>query len=321
MVNDSAATLLRRLINEVLKVTVQQLSDDGEQVGVDDVREYPDDEMDELLYQLNRFDFKPLKYEKRRKTERPLTPESSESVDTLVSTLSARVAPNNRDAFAARLRSTIDPWGQVGYEALLRILTTTISTKKEFPFFSREADVVVTKQIPFPDSPSKKVVAELGQLTTRIGRNATGRGELLFALLTGALPVSSTETGDLAVNGGRWELKDARSGNTLRLGGVQSQAVVYHAGLYATSVGRDPAAFIDGLRPKNKMDAADREAMTQIVRDVLGGGKASQGGRNLGVSGVVVVRDGYFDVRPTSEAVFYSINNEDRISITLPPGK
>lgn len=332
MASSNIAVLLRSLISEVIKVTVQQFSDEdpSKPVGRLDPREYSDDDMEELMYQLNRLDFKPLQYEKQKRKKKKegeedvevekkrLTAGSARDVDSIISTLTARKGGTTdpsvvaeQEALSRRLHDVIEPWGQAGYEALLRVLTYTINTGKEFPFFSQKS-VSVGSSIAFPyKAASQALVDALLDVKTRIGRNATGKGELLLTLMTGGMPPKGP--GDIAIAGQPWEMKDARGTNVVRLGGVVSQDFVKRATAWASMPQNagllDPQTLAE-IRSAKDMDPRLRSEMTLLIRAAL---------EAQGLAGIILVRNGRFDVHSLAAAEFYSINNENRVHVKMPP--
>jgi hypothetical protein len=120
---------------------------------------------------------------------------------------------------ADRLFKVVEPWGQVGFDVLRRILVASRRTREPFPFFMYELNAETDTPIPVPNSPSKETVDFIIGANTRIGRSTTGKGELLLALLTGG--IAGSPVGDLEIAGQYFELKDVRTG-AIRAGDVTS---------------------------------------------------------------------------------------------------
>lgn len=306
MLRESTVALLRSLISEVLKVTLEPVDPaNPNKPGTPEVRVFEnEDDIDELMYQLGRFDFRPLKYdeEMKKKKRKVLTPESAKDLETIVYTL-ARKGENER------LMDVIKPWGQVGYEALLKILTATLRHDKEFPFFESADDVAVGRTIPFPDKPTRKVIADVLQMKTRVGKSDTGKGELLFALMTGGVPPDE-DVGDIVIGDSHWEVKDVRQAPIIRLGGVHSQAFMAAVEGWAKESKTDVDKVKKLIRSAKNVGDVVWPQMTVLLQQVLSTTQPT-------LDGIVLVKDAGFQVLGTQVAVFHSVSNEGRVHFTV----
>lgn len=309
MLRESTVTLLRSLISEVLKVTLEPVDPvDPTKAGKPEVRVFDDeDDIDELMYQLSRFDFRPLKYdeEMKKKKRKVLTPESAKDIETIVSTL-ARAGESDK------LMGVVRPWGQVGYDALLRILTSTLRHDKEFPFFESADEVAVGRKIPFPDKPTSRVVSEVLQMKARVGKSDTGKGELLFALMTGGTPPDD-DVGDLEIDGTHWEVKDVRQAPIIRLGGLHSRAFMDKVKTWADGPGRPGFDKVSKLiRSSKNVGDVVWPQMTAMLQEVLATTQPV-------LDGIVLVKDDHFQVLGTQVVVFNSVSTEGRVHFTVDP--
>lgn len=127
-----------------------------------------------------------------------------------------------------RLRGVIDPWGQPGFDALLRILTVSKRLNRNkpeggdyfsFPFFKYENNVRLGGTVPLP-SKNDGVPAELEKFLLSVRPGDKGTGELLFSLLVGGL-VDQNVIADLLVGTEFWEMKDMTY-DEIRLGDASS---------------------------------------------------------------------------------------------------
>ncbi|NBT35496.1 MAG: hypothetical protein EBT03_08150 [Betaproteobacteria bacterium] len=304
MLKESTVRLLRSLVNEVLKLTIEPVdsTDTSKAIGKPEVRLInDDDDIDELMYQLNRFDFRALKYDDRSDPE--LTPESSKDLDTIVTAL---VGPQH----VSKMHEVIAPWGQVGYDILQRVLVASIRTDKEFPFFLSYDDVTVGRTINFPTTPTAKVVHEITSAKSRIGKSDTGKGELLFALMTGATPPDN-DVGDMVVNGAHWEIKDVRSSPIIRLGGLHSQAFMKEVMAWCKPAGKDYEEVRKNIRSAKASDKSYWPALSVMLKRVL---KET----TPPLAGIVVVEpveggQGRFRMLSTDVVDFYSTSKDDRV--------
>lgn len=115
---------------------------------------------------------------------------------------------------AKRLINVIAPFGAAGYDAIYRLWSANERYNEPFPFFMTAP--ALRRRDNFPTMPSKSIIQKIAETRPNIGGKATGRGELLFALMTGG--IAGGEEGDITIAGVAWEMKDITGVNTARLG-------------------------------------------------------------------------------------------------------
>jgi hypothetical protein len=124
------------------------------------------------------------------------------------------------DKIVANLIEVISPFGIEGYDAIYRLWSVQERYSNPFPFFTFVPEL--GKRDSFPTAPSNSIVQKIAETRPNVGGKATGRGELLFALLTGG--IAGAQDCDIVVAGKRWEVKDITGESTARIGEATSAA-------------------------------------------------------------------------------------------------
>ena len=311
MSNDSS--LLRTLIREYLSVEVTRTDVNGNPIGTVVKKRIDPEAEDELVWFIDKYGRKPLdtRYRKTKgmeKSEKVFTADSSQQVDAIV----AALLPKDPGA-ADLLKRVIFPWGQVGFDVLRRILASTNRTGQAFPFFKAAGSATVGGTIPFPKTPSVETVQFVMDARTRIGKNDTGKGELLLALLTGG--VAGGPVGDLTIDGSAWEVKDARA-SSIRLGDSASLAfderVVewFDGWSEKTEYGGSAVAFLDALSKKSFVAGLPEEARSALDSAMH---RAVEADGDL--AGFVLVRPGGFEFYSNEDFAFDYRTKKRRVHI------
>ena len=227
--------LLRQMINETVKMRVlaQYVDVEGkkEKAAGDVIEVFIDnpDDADELNFILNKYgrptpEFlpsrkAPIKTDPKRRLGARLktqqVPGSKERVPTEANRQVFEVAHDLVGNDASRLLDVIAPWGQSGWDAMRRIWKVSDRyPNNPFPFFSTTP--VLGASAEFPTAPSLRIVDEISNKRPPVGGLSTGRGELLFALMTGG--IAGGDEGDITIGSEVWEMKDITEKSIFRLG-------------------------------------------------------------------------------------------------------
>lgn len=324
----SERNLLRSLIQEAIKVKIMKTYPDPsggsrERTIVDQT--FEDDEavdLEELRWFVDKYRHKPIDWDKPKKGEKKkLDVGSAKALNDVIQLLVDD--PKKRSL----LLEVIEPWGQVGFDALRRIYSASVQSADEpgstsdsrFPFFEYASDLVPGGLIPLPGLPTPSTEKFLMNSMTRIGRNPTGRGELLLSLLTGA--VAGRGAADLRLGDTDWEVKDSRTGPT-RLGDLASsqfEKSVVDAAAHLGALGKGLPPSSAALPPGSSSTVAQvkevmgmlrgaknfrgrpkefRDEINKILRDVI---------KNIGFA--VVTNEG-FKLYSSKEVEFYFLSGE-----------
>jgi hypothetical protein len=233
--------LSNELLKEELTVIVKRTGSPESDPPLFSSEKIPESVEDDLLWVLDRykrskFEKAPFKVKDKKGREvfakaedgkkklLKLTPEASQEFSKVAAELQ-NYSGGTLDI--ERLQQVIDPWGQSGFDALLRILTVTRRLNRNksegdyfsFPFFKYENNVTLDGTVPLP-STNDGVPVELEKFLLSVRPGDKGTGELLFSLLVGGL-VDQNVVADILVGTEFWEMKDMTYGE-IRLGDASS---------------------------------------------------------------------------------------------------
>jgi len=313
--------LLREYITEAIRVTIQQVDTSGEVVGgYSKQLDVSDDDADEVQWFLDKYGRSPIEYRKSstgkqaqsdsQKKLRKTSPDPSETSAREV--ISDLVALDPSGSFTVdELFGVIKPWKQAGFDALRRVQISSQRTGKSFPFFAYR-DVDVGSKVPFPPDPSSATTDFLLNTRVRIGRNDTGSGELLLALLTGG--VAGGPVGDLTIGEKNWEVKDARSSGAIRLGGVASDAFKkYIRDNFNSKMlprGGDVSVLLSDLTRKEFYRTLDPGPL----KDLIDAATAQAAGADE-LAGFVLLTGEQFEFYPVTSVRFSDVAKDGRLHV------
>lgn len=295
--------LLKQFIDEALRVTIQKVNDVGDVIGGYS-KQLDGDEADELEWYVDKYGRDPISYRKKKTGEEPKASDVDPS-EINARKLVSQLAPSGRES---DLFDVIKPWGQVGFDALRRILVSVDNTGVAFPFFSVK-NVSAGSVIPFPTYPSSGLLDFLYDVRVRIGRNATGRGEFLLALLTGG--IAGGDVGDLQIGGKNWEVKDGQLGSPVRLGGVASREFDTVVAEQFTD-SKDLTDLFNKLTSRSAystLPEKQRELVDAATKTAVSSG---------GLAGYILTSKSEFIVRSPGSAVFEVRAKNGRLHVTFP---
>lgn len=228
--------VLKQYINEVLRVTVQRVeaAEDGEKEKTSYTKTFDisDDDSDELDWFLDNYGKPPINLKKKSQKD-PVTgkrkyvkvyDETSElQISEVLDELEEIAASQKKSLDKNLLSSVIRPWGDKGFKALKYILTYTRRTGKTFPFFEYADQAAVGSSFNLASVDiSDQLLNHLMNVTPKIGRNDTGQGEFVIALLTGGIAGATGLYGDIEIGSDNWEVKVPSSNGVVRLGDLSS---------------------------------------------------------------------------------------------------
>ena len=198
---------------------------------------------------------------------------------------------------AQQLVDVIAPFGVAGYDAIYRLWSAQERyPTRHFPFFI--AAPTIGRRDNFPTAPSNSVVQKIAETRPNVGGKATGRGELLFALMTGG--IAGGEEGDILVNGGVWEMKDITGTKTARIGEAASAAF---------SAALDDQNILDAMRKVETFSGLSQQQVAKI-------GAAWQVAASS-LAGFVLVDDDEFLYVDSSALTPISIGSNGRITVKI----
>lgn len=233
--------MLRQLISEVVKMRViaqyvdVETDATGKEVEVDSgsmiERILDEDDANDINLVLSRYGAKAPKWSKTglqdssyKMKKDPATGKSKRTPPTSHADENEPVREVARQLYPAdpqTLITVIAPWGDEGFDALRRLYVVAERKYASFPFF--EIEPAVGAVYPFPKDPTPNIIQKIAETRPNVGGKATGRGELLFALMTGG--IAGGEEGDITIpDGGTWEVKDITGAKTARIGETASAA-------------------------------------------------------------------------------------------------
>ena len=312
--------MLRQLISEVIKMRViaqyvdVELDANGNPLEKDtpggeliDVL-IDEDDADDLNFILNRYNRKVPMF----RTEKGVTKLQSKTLektpgqkDTFrdlsstndeVRNIAAELVGPHR---AEDLVKVVAPFKILGYDAIYRLWSARVrhsDPTKVFPFFSINPEVGVS--YPFPTVPTTSIVNIIAGLRPPVGGKATGRGELLFALLTGG--IAGDKTCDIVINKvDRWEVKDITEGNA-RVGEVTSK-------IFRETLALSDPKILTALRKTETFDSLNPD-QTDLI-------KAAWDIATKHLAGFVLVTGNKFSCVKSEELRVVSIGDEGRISV------
>ena len=320
--------MLRQLISEVVKMRViaqyvdVQLDADGNQVetdipGVKTVDTLiSGDDGDDVSFILSRYnrgtpifsiDAKTKRLRPNVKTtiEEPIDhtatgPGSPKKKEVSLKAVNAEMMQVAEDLVgvkaAQQLIDVIAPFGVAGYDAIYRLWSAKERYFEPFPFF-----VTVPKtgtRDNFPTMPSRSIVQKIAETRPNVGGKATGRGELLFALMTGG--IAGGEEGDITLPGGTWEVKDITGVKTARIGEAASAAF---------SAALDDQNILDAMRSVKTFSGLSQQQVAKI-------GAAWQVAASS-LAGFVLVDDDEFLYVKSSALTPISIGPNGRITVKI----
>jgi hypothetical protein len=199
---------------------------------------------------------------------------------------------------AEKLVKVVAPFKILGYDAIYRLWSARVrhsDPTKAFPFFSITTPKV-GESYSFPTVPTTSIVNIIAELRPPVGGKATGRGELLFALLTGG--IAGDKTCDIVINEvDRWEVKDITKGDA-RVGEVTSK--------YFREELKDPE-ILTALRKTETFDSLNEVQTNKI--------KIAWESATEHLAGFVLVNGNKFSCVKSEELRVVSIGNEGRIDV------
>lgn len=313
--------LLREYITEAIRVTIQQVNPSGEVVGgYSKQLDVSDDDADEVQWFLDKYGRAPIEYRKSSsgKQTQPDSQKKPRKISSDPSETSARevisdlVDLDPSGSFTVdELFEVIKPWKQAGFDALRRVQISSQRTGKSFPFFAYR-NVDVGSKVPFPSEPSPATTDFLLNTRVRIGRNDTGSGELLLALLTGG--IAGGPVGDLSIDGKNWEVKDARSTAAIRLGGVASDVFEkYIRGNFKSNMlprGGDVSILLADLTRKEFY----RTLAPGPLKDLIDTATAKAAGTDE-LAGFILLTGEQFEFYPVTSVRFSDVAKDGRLHV------
>jgi len=207
----TAELALRALISEVINVTIKRPSGGSYTAKIDDEHE------DEVIWLVDKYGHKI--HSKGTKGAHAQLTAIAEALAALSNNPMASAPSWTEDLVAA-----VEPWGREGFDALRRVKIVSERTGAAFPFLESPSPTHGST-LELPKLPSPATVEFLKNVQPRIGRNDTGKGEFLLALMTGG--IAGTGPGDITIDGKNWEVKDeGAAGSPVRLGDDVSKRFV-----------------------------------------------------------------------------------------------
>jgi len=227
--------VLKNYINEILRVTVQRIDpSDEKKVSKTYTKDFDvhDDDADELDWFLDNYARPVINYKIKKETDkitgdkkkvRVYDGKSEDQISSLMNRLATIASQSGKSLDTRKLMNVMLPWGEEGYKAISLIATHTERTAVPFPFFQMKKSATIGSSIDFSRLPvSKRVLDYAYNVTPRIGKNDTGKGEFIIALLTGGIAGTEGLHGDLEIDGKDWEVKGPSDSGAIRLGDLPS---------------------------------------------------------------------------------------------------
>jgi len=198
---------------------------------------------------------------------------------------------------AAKLIAVISPFGVAGYDAIYRLWSVQTRHSNPFPFFTFVPEL--GKGNSFPTAPSNSIVQKIAETRPNVGGKATGRGELLFALLTGG--IAGGQDCDIVVAGKRWEVKDITGESTARIGEATSAA-------FRNAI--DDKTILTAMRSVTTFSALNPKQLNEI-------GAAWAQATAVLTGGFVLVNENEFLYVDRSKLMPISISSNGRVTVEI----
>lgn len=334
--------MLRSLIQETLKMRVlaqyvdinpntNQEADHGDMIEAF----IDEDDGDEVSHLLNKYGkpvptFSPPRYPKKggvtqkvqgrlKRTMVPgkgwqLSDENVQVIETCEQLFSHLNNPQQQKQNGERLVEVIEPWKLAGWDIIGRLHTINKKgTTQPFPFF--QTTPVIGGSVPFPTTPSKRVIDIIATTQPKVGGLQTGRGELLFALMTGG--IAGDREGDVNVAGKLWEVKDVPGNGVARLGGKASSSFLsYFTDANVKGTGAANAAdFVKQLHKQLGVShLMNNQAAVDVINDALNE-------IFMGIVGFVLVKGEIFEFVDKNDMELFVVASDNRVHVRQNPSK